>query len=74
MNYGCRVFLLAGIEGHKFVLILACAGLALLHHIEIKGARLKVVVVGLHAPTARLKEGAGATAVTWNWYLANAFI
>ncbi len=74
MNYGYQVFLLAEIVGHKFVLILACAGLALLHHIEIKRARLKVVVVGLHAPTAREKEDAGARAVVWHWYLANAFI
>ena len=75
--------------GHHMFLILACARLALLHHVEIKRARLKVVVVRLHAPATREggeKRGNKGKRVVrrkareeprgeaGRWYLANAFI
>jgi hypothetical protein len=44
---------ITGIRATILFLTLACTCLALLHHIEIKRAGLKVVVVGLHAPAKR---------------------
>jgi hypothetical protein len=54
MNGARQMILLAGIRATiSFMLILACTRLALFHHIKIKRAGLKVVVVGLHASAKR---------------------